>query len=340
MWHAWLVRGSLLLAGLGTGLSLLLSAMYSSQCRKRRDQPKEFAAEVERVRTALQSQQDRWKKLSAAAAAAAAAAHSSHSNNSSMSIRISVVVPAYNERAKLLEALAVCEKMVSSVDDIEFIIVDPGSSDDTFDAVTEAMASKRFQLPIKLIRSASGRAAALNAGADAATGDILLFLHADTTLPASFDELIRDTVRAHDVVSGAFSFSIDRSSFSSAASTPRGLALLEWFTNRRARKLMLPYGDQAMFMSTAVFRAVGGFPAMPMMEDFELSRILRDHARALQRRVHIVSEPALCSGRRWQNNGVLWNTLLNHYFVFSYAILHKPADQIFQAYYGRPVAKS
>jgi hypothetical protein len=104
-------------------------------------------------------------------------------------------------------------------------------------------------------------------GAAAATGPLLLFLHADTCLPEGFDRTIRQTLAQPGVVAGAFRLAID--------GPGRGLRWVEWGVNLRSRLLQMPYGDQAIFLKAEVFHHLGGFPDLPMMEDFELVRRLR-----------------------------------------------------------------
>jgi rSAM/selenodomain-associated transferase 2 len=145
----------------------------------------------------------------------------------------------------------------------------------------------------------------MNRGAAKATGDVLLFLHADTQLPEKFDELILHSLKRPGIVAGAFKLRID--------SDIPSLRLIERLANWRSRYLKIPYGDQAIFVSSKLFNLVGGFPNLPIMEDFEM-------VRRLQKKGEIVtlSAPVVTSPRRWQNFGILKTTLINQLVIVAY----------------------
>ncbi len=206
---------------------------------------------------------------------------------------ISVVIPALNE-ADNLPATLECLRGAYNVD---VIVVDGDSADGTPDAARAGGAH--------VIESARGRAAQMNAGAAAATGGILLFLHADTRLPVGFARHVRATLAEPRTAAGAFELAID--------APGRPLRAIEWGANWRARQLGTPYGDQAIFLRAEVFREVGGFPDLPILEDYELVRRLRRRGR-----IAIVPAPALASARRWARLGPLRTTLLNWAVVLAY----------------------
>ena len=191
-------------------------------------------------------------------------------------------------------------------ENVEVIVVDGGSQDGTVQ-----MAQS---LGVKVLSAPAGRACQMNAGAKAATGDILLFLHADTRLPVGFDTLIRKALCAASTAAGAFELRIN-------ASLP-SLRLIESGVNWRSRWLQMPYGDQAIFLKTEVFKEIDGFPELPIMEDFELIRRLRRKGRIV-----IISVPVLTSGRRWLRNGVFQTTLINQLVIIAY-LLGVPPEQI------------
>ena len=141
----------------------------------------------------------------------------------------------------------------------------------------------------------------MNAGAQAARGEFLVFLHADTRLPAGFADHVRRILTTSGVAAGAFEMKIDGSS--------PGLRVIERVANWRSKYLKLPYGDQAIFLTKQLFYQVGGFPELPIMEDFQLVRRVR-------RQGWIVMAPAaaLTSPRRWQRVGP-WRVTLIHQIV-------------------------
>ena len=214
--------------------------------------------------------------------------------------RISVIVPALNEAACIAGTLA---PLFGGNPVCEVIVADAGSEDGT--------PEKARACGAKVIETAGGRARQMNAGAAAASGSIFLFLHADTRLPQGFQGLVRDALRAPGVVGGAFQFRLDDAS--------PAFRLLERLTNWRARSLQMPYGDQALFMKAETFKALGGFPEMPIMEDFELVRRLRRRGR-----ICILPAHAITSARRWKKRGVLKATLVNQFIIAGYYLRVPP----------------
>jgi len=182
--------------------------------------------------------------------------------------------------------------------DVEVIVVDGGSQDGTIEL------SQSFG--VKVLSALTGRADQMNAGAMVANGDILLFLHGDTLLPSGFDTLVRQALKPPGVVAGAFELQIGGS---------LNLPLIERGVNWRSHWLQLPYGDQAIFLPAELFHAIGGFPALPIMEDFELIHQLKRLGRII-----IIPVPVLTSGRRWQRLGVLKTTLINCGAIVTYLL--------------------
>jgi rSAM/selenodomain-associated transferase 2 len=209
--------------------------------------------------------------------------------------KISIIVPTLNEEKDIKVAITSTE----SGKDIEVIVVDGGSQDNTVD-ITQ-------RLGIKFVFSSPGRACQMNVGALLATGNILLFLHADTILPLQFDDMVRDALEEPGVVAGAFNLRIDSSQL--------GLRLVEWGVRIRSHFFNLPYGDQAIFIKREVFEQVGGFPELPIMEDFEMMRRLQRIGR-----ITIVQGAVLTSARRWLQKGVFKTTLINQIAIIAYFI--------------------
>jgi rSAM/selenodomain-associated transferase 2 len=216
---------------------------------------------------------------------------------------LAVIIPALNE-ARLLPGVIAGVTAAAQGADIEIIVADGGSDDGTAEAARGAGA--------RVVAAARGRARQLNAGAAAASAGILLFLHADTRLPDGFPKLVREALSVPGVVAGAF-----RLEFAAAA---RGIRAVQHLANFRSRFLQMPYGDQALFLPAARFRALGGFPDMPLMEDFELVRRLRR-----QGRVVTLAASVRTSARRLERLGPLRATLINQAIIAAYFAGVSPA---------------
>ena len=201
-------------------------------------------------------------------------------------VRLSVIVPALNETSSMAAALQALAPLVAR--GAQVVVADGGSLDDTV-ALAQAGGAQVINAP-------RGRALQMNAGAQQASGDRLLFLHADTRLPPGADRLIAQALATGPQVWGRFDVRIE--------GKPRMLRVIAAFMNRRSRWTGIATGDQSLFMTRAAFDTVGGFPAQPLMEDIEMSARLLKLSRPACLRARVVT-----SGRRWETRGV-WTTLL------------------------------
>ena len=201
-------------------------------------------------------------------------------------LSVSVVMPVLNESSGIAGALHALAPLAAR--GAQLLVADGGSADDT---VEISMA-----IGAQVVNAPRGRARQMNAGARQATGDILLFLHADTLLPPDADRLIQQSLAAGPPVWGRFDVRID--------GRPRLLRVIAAFMNLRSRWTGIATGDQALFMTRAAFDAVGGFADQPLMEDIEMSSRLLKLSRPACLRA-----PVVTSGRRWENRGV-WRTVL------------------------------
>lgn len=199
---------------------------------------------------------------------------------------ISVIIPALNEAQTIAQAIG----SASTGPDVEVIVVDGGSHDGT-PQIARVMGARVFS-------SAAGRAHQMNAGAAAARGSILLFLHADTFLPVGFQRNVCEILARPQVSAGAFQLHI--------AAPGRSFRWIERLVRYRSTVLQHPYGDQATFLKAETLRQVGGFPDWPILEDYELVRQLRRIGR-----IAIAPMPVTTSARRWLANGVWRTTLIN-----------------------------
>jgi rSAM/selenodomain-associated transferase 2 len=215
---------------------------------------------------------------------------------------ISVVIPTLNEARCLSETLSVL--IAAATRELEIIIVDGGSVDDT---VTIAQ-SFGVRVVTCVVTCAGGRAKQMNAGAAIANGEILMFLHGDTQVPKAFDVWVNEfdlPQSKSSVIACAFNLKIN--------SDRKLLRLVEWGVSFRSRIFQLPYGDQALFLKTSTFHKFGGFPELPIMEDFVLIRTLARHGK-----IAIVPAAVTTSARRWEKQGILKTTCINQLMILGY----------------------
>jgi rSAM/selenodomain-associated transferase 2 len=217
---------------------------------------------------------------------------------------ISIVIPVLNEAERISETI----EMARESRDVEVIVADGGSTDDSPDLARRAGAT--------VITAPRGRAAQMNAGAAAASGDVLLFLHADTRLPKNLSQSVTTALRDPRVVGGCFRLAFDR----------RGplLRFFEWCS--RFESYFTTFGDQAYFVRRQIFWELGGYPLLPLMEDVALRRQLRRRGRFLKLRNVVVT-----SARRFAARGVLRQQALNAMLLIGFAF-GVPAARLKQLY--------
>lgn len=201
--------------------------------------------------------------------------------------KLSIIVPTLNEAAGIQAQLTALQALREAGS--ELIVVDGGSADETTH-VARPLADRLLSAP-------RGRGRQMNAGAAQAAGDVLLFLHGDTSLPEQADDLILQGLAASGRTWGRFDVAIDGRHFL--------LPVIAWFMNHRSRLTGIATGDQGMFVRRAAFAALGGFPEIPLMEDIVLSRRLHAFGPPL-----CIHRRAVTSGRRWDKHGVLGTVLL------------------------------
>jgi rSAM/selenodomain-associated transferase 2 len=226
-------------------------------------------------------------------------------------LRISIVIPVLNEASILAEALARLQPVRAR--DTEIVVVDGGSHDGS------AEAARPFADHV--IAGPRGRALQMNAGARIAAGDVLLFLHADTRLPPDADLLIRQALAQSAGTWGRFDVRL--------SGTRPLLRVVEFLMNQRSRLTGIATGDQAMFVRRGTFEALGGFPALALMEDIALSARLKRESRPLCLRERVVT-----SSRKWEREGALRTIFLMWRLRLAFFLGADPAD-LAHRYYGR-----
>ncbi|MGE5615924.1 MAG: TIGR04283 family arsenosugar biosynthesis glycosyltransferase [Bacillota bacterium] len=209
---------------------------------------------------------------------------------------LSIIVPTLNEASVIA---AVLQRLRAFREEAEVIVADGGSEDGTREAAKP--------LADRVIVAPRGRASQMNAGAKVASGDVLLFLHADSILPGDAPRLVREGLERSRRGWGRFDVTI-------AGADPL-LAVVAIMMNARSRLTGIATGDQAVFARREAFETVGGFPEIPLMEDVELSRRLKRVSKPLCLRERVVT-----SGRRWERNGTLRTIVLMWRLRFAYAM--------------------
>jgi rSAM/selenodomain-associated transferase 2 len=218
-------------------------------------------------------------------------------------VKISVVIPIWNEAERVAGAI---ERAWGAGADQVIVAVADGEADDR----TEAVATR---CRCRVVRSRRGRGAQQNAGARAATGDVLLFLHADTWLAAGAIGQLRSAIRDRRVVFGAFEQRIEAAGWLYRA--------LERGNTLRAKRFGRPYGDQGIFVRRKVFLEAGGFPEVRLLEDLLLVRRLSRRWRP-----KILPGPIFVSARRWQKNGVVRQTARNWLLLAAHRLGASPDE--------------
>jgi rSAM/selenodomain-associated transferase 2 len=202
-----------------------------------------------------------------------------------VAMSVSVIIPTLNEEGSLGATLRdLCRQGPQ-----EIVVVDGGSTDRTCDEARDAT---------QLLVAPRGRARQMNAGAAQATGDVLLFLHADCTLEEGALAAAERALRRPDIAAGCFAMTVR---------APGHLyRLIGDCASARVRLTGIAYGDQGLFLRRALFEHLGGFPPLRLMEDVFFSRRLRRYGKIIVARPRIFVSP-----RRWQHTGVLRQTLRN-----------------------------
>ena len=222
---------------------------------------------------------------------------------------ISVIVPALNEQDNIRRSI---EGLLNEGCDCEIIVADGGSADKT------AQAAKSYP-GVLFIQSRKGRGKQMNLGASVASGDILLFLHADTILETGWASEILSVLEDTSISGGAFTFSI--------RSPLWKYRLVEAWVKLRSKLCLMPYGDQAIFVRKSAFDLIGGYKNIPLMEDVDLIRRLKKFGTIV-----ILSKKAVTSERRWSKKGLIRTAAMNQFIMLLYKLGVNP-NRLARIYY-------
>ncbi len=225
---------------------------------------------------------------------------------------ISVIVPVLHEEAIINRCLDAVRRSADGFARCELIVVDGDPAGSTLAALGSADA--------RGIVAPRGRAAQMNAGARAASGETLLFLHADTELPRGWPGAVKAVLGDRNIVGGAFDMEID--------SDRLIYTIIARMSSRKHRITRIPYGDQAIFIRRDYFMRIGGYREIPLMEDVELMK----RVKRLGGRIALLRERVRTSPRRWEEEGVLYATLRNYLLQILYGA-GVPPEKLVRYYY-------
>jgi rSAM/selenodomain-associated transferase 2/rSAM/selenodomain-associated transferase 1 len=227
--------------------------------------------------------------------------------------RFSIIIPVLHESPDINDLIGHLQELENAKES-ELIVVDGSPEGDTINAIAHQ--------EVRRLTAPPGRARQMNAGAAAASGDILLFLHADTRLPADALTRIDQVMKETTCPGGAFKLGIP---------SPRWIyRLIAVAANARSRLTRIPYGDQAIFIRKDAFRSLGCYPEIPLMEDVALMQRIKQSGG----RIRIIPRYVATSPRRWEEEGILYTTLRNWLLITAYC-LGVPPDKLVRHYGNR-----
>nr|WP_321398409.1 TIGR04283 family arsenosugar biosynthesis glycosyltransferase [uncultured Desulfobacter sp.] len=205
---------------------------------------------------------------------------------------ISVIIPVYGEADRINRTIDLLKISMAQMPwAIEIIVVDGEPEKSTLQAIKDPDVIKTA--------SPAGRGVQMNHGARAATADLLLFVHADTVLPANALSTILHVCRKKGVAAGAFDLAIGDSH--------PAFRIIEKGATLRSRITRIPFGDQAVFFKSKCFWALGGYKPIALMEDVDIMLRLRKKGY----KIRFISDPVVTSARRWKKEGMIYTTLRN-----------------------------
>jgi len=222
---------------------------------------------------------------------------------------ISVIIPTLNESMNISSCI---EAIQSETADLEIIVADGGSLDSTKDIAAGYQG-------VIIIDSEKGRGLQMNKAASASSGDILLFLHADTVIEQGWSHNILSTFENPSVIGGAFTFAVNNKAWK--------YRLVEAWVKMRCALFQLPYGDQAIFIRKTFFEMLKGYRDIPIMEDVDLIDRMRKVGK-----IRILHRKAFTSERRWAIKGLIKTAAVNQILMILYKLGVSP-ERLSEFYY-------
>jgi len=224
---------------------------------------------------------------------------------------ISIIIPVLNEGERILDTMQSLDSVAGNVP-YEVIVVDGDPAGDTIARLPDTGILK--------LTAPKGRARQMNAGAARASGDILLFLHADTLLPPRALPKIVEALSDSRFVGGAFDLGFQNRRWI--------FRLTGKCASLKHRLTRIPYGDQAIFMRRSYFAQIGGYPDIPLMEDVEMMKRVKRQGGLIV----ILPEAVVTSSRKWEKDGVAY-TILRNWFLQTLYLFGVPAEKLVKYYY-------
>ncbi|MBV1883726.1 MAG: TIGR04283 family arsenosugar biosynthesis glycosyltransferase [Pseudomonadales bacterium] len=223
---------------------------------------------------------------------------------------LSIIIPMLNEADAIVRTLTSAvnsiQKNISDRVSVELILVDGGSEDNSVELARELLeAIQDSDFRFQILNSVSGRTVQMNLGAENASGDLLVFLHADTIVPADFIAELAKVLRLEVYGWGRFDVAL--------SGWHPMLRIVEWFMNYRSRLTSVATGDQALFIRRDIFKDLGGFVNIPLMEDVEICKRLREISLP-----YCSSLKVITSSRRWESNGIMRTIFLMWRLRYAY----------------------
>jgi rSAM/selenodomain-associated transferase 2 len=226
-------------------------------------------------------------------------------------MKISVIIPVFHEDEKINEII---DAIKSAATDVQYdiIVVDGDSAGDTIKRIVDGN--------VIAMTAPQGRAMQMNAGAARASGDILLFLHADTLLPQKALTRIVEALSDKRYIGGAFDLEIRNRQWI--------FRIISRAASLKHRLTRVPYGDQAIFIRRNYFENIGGYAAIPLMEDVELMKRVKKRGW----RIIILSQTVQTSSRKWENDGIIY-TIFRNWIIQALYLFGVPAERLVKYYY-------
>lgn len=205
-------------------------------------------------------------------------------------VNIAVVIPALDEAGAIEQAVA-----SAAGPDVDVIVIDGGSRDGTREEARSAGA--------RVLNAQCGRARQLQVGIEASMSDVVLFLHADTCLPRGWARAVVAALEDPETVGGAFRLAFHERSLR--------MRIVEWTARLRIVLFSFPFGDQGIFVRRSVLAEIGGVPDVPVMEDADLVRAMKQRGR-----LALIPLSATTSARRYLDGGVARTSVI-HFVAFA-----------------------